>query len=256
MILEDASAFIGFYRKFYFENEIDSCIKKDSGIPVNLSLTNKKAEDYICEEVLNKGQFNKFALAWKSGKLKWKNQTLTTEGFEFSGGYRNGRNQFIDKKGFEVYCNELDSDFPSGEDKFENIYENIYKKSPNNFGPVYIITSVFFKSRGAYPIYDQFAHKALRALESDVSPSEVYIGSNPNKDEVKHIMIMYNEYRRLLSKVFPSETNKNKGLFISRELDQALWVYGHCSVKWPDVIYSKADNLMDEFDEAFKELAK
>ncbi|MBR6444064.1 MAG: hypothetical protein IKS63_01390, partial [Firmicutes bacterium] len=108
------------------------------------------------------------------------------------------------------------------------------EKSPKNIGPVYIINAMFFVSGGKAPIYDAFAHKAVRSLVMDIAPSEVYLGGNPDKNETKNVVLMYQEYMTLLKKVF-SCTFKDKtqnDMFISRELDRALWVYGHSTKKW------------------------
>ena len=46
---------------------------------------------------------------------------------------------------------------------------------------------------------------------------------------------MYSEYIWLLNDVFKEEIHKDKSvMFISRELDRALWVYGHASEKYDE----------------------
>lgn len=101
--------------------------------------------------------------------------------------------------------------------------------SPKNIGPVYIINALFFLTGGKAPIYDVFAHKAVKALLLNISPSEVYMGGNPDKHDIDNVTAMYLEYILLLKMIFKDEV-KIKGkddMFISRELDRALWVYGH-----------------------------
>ena len=114
-----------------------------------------------------------------------------------------------------------------------------------NYGTVYIINQMFFLSKGAIPIYDRFAHVAVKALRMGKSPLEVFVPDAPlkndhpkGKDRVnKEYFLAVNnleEYMWLLNEVFPDEIHKNGDImFISRELDQALWVYGHAIRKWP-----------------------
>lgn len=62
-----------------------------------------------------------------------------------------------------------------------------------------------------------------------ISPKDVYYRDIPSKKEVDSVIAMYTEYMLLLKIVFKDFfENKKKGeAFIPRELDMALWVYGH-----------------------------
>ena len=116
------------------------------------------------------------------------------------------------------------------EDRWEKAYCLAKEGVPSGVGPVNIINAMFFISNGMAPIYDMFAHKAIRALAMNMTPNCVYMGMNPDKNEVSKVLLMYKEYMLLLKKVFPDKCEK-KGEFISRELDRALWVYGHYNEK-------------------------
>lgn len=98
-------------------------------------------------------------------------------------------------------------------------------KVPHNFGTVYIITVMFFLSQGRIPIYDKFAHIAVEAIINEKKPNEIFIEEPKSKDNVKGAIDMLYRYMDSLDKVF--ETRKDSIQFISREEDQALWVYGH-----------------------------
>lgn len=63
----------------------------------------------------------------------------------------------------------------------------------------------------------------------NISPDEVYMGENPDKNEVEKVVSMYREYMIMLKMVFTDyfKTRKVDAMFIPRTLDRALWVYGH-----------------------------
>lgn len=201
---------------------------------VSLNASNYNAEEKVME-YLNSSIFNEFALAWKAGKVDWKNnQLITTDSFQKADSYINGYGGKIDKKEFEAYClkleelkDEINQYVEDG--NWKEAYKTVMEISPKNIGPVYNINTLFFLTGGKAPIYDVFAHKAAKALLFGISPSEVYIGGNPDKHDVDKVVAMYQEYMILLKMLFKDWfKNKQKNdMFISRELDRALWVYGH-----------------------------
>ena len=215
----------------------------------NLNATDYNAEEKVVTEYLSKGTFNEVSLAWKAGRLTWdyKLHSLSFINFESEDkeSYRNGLGSLILKTEFDKYCELLSEKketilraLPSDINCIDN-WKSIYKKHlkeynpPKNIGPVYIINALFFLSKGRLPIYDAFAHKAIRALALDIAPNQVFLGTNPDKTDVKGVATMYCEYMMLLKKVFDKQISKDKNMFISRELDRALWVYGHATQKYP-----------------------
>lgn len=92
-----------------------------------------------------------------------------------------------------------------------------------NFGAVYILTVLFFISRGIYPIYDRYADVGGRAIASDSRPGSFVKYSGLQKWE------QYQQYVRLLSAISKSAPQDavDPSMCISRPVDRALWVYGH-----------------------------
>lgn len=253
---ESLSGMKGIYENCYqssplTEESRNSCLKK-VGI-TKLGATHYKAEDEAMK-CLNDGRFNKDALAWKTSKLKWdeENNKLLYFAFESEDkkNYRNGLGNPIIIADFQNYCEKLKGnkksiteDLPKLEpltdinewlDKWQDFIQKHLKEydPPKNIGPVYIINALFFLSKGKVPIYDAFAHKAIRALALDISPNQVFLGANPGRDNPKGMATMYCEYMLLLKKVFAGHVFEDNDMFISRELDRALWVYGHATKKY------------------------
>ena len=168
-------------------------------------------------------------LAWKIGKINhdesqknqkfeyiidWKNAEKL-EGVKIVGRYPiKGAVEYIVREKNELAKKEP-QDFLN-ELKDKEIFKGI--------GFVYMTTLLYFLSQGTYPIYDRFAHQAAKAIYFEVNPDDVYVGLAPGKTEIDKFLRMYNEYCWLLKQIF--------GDFrIKRDVDQALWVYGHASIK-------------------------
>jgi len=92
------------------------------------------------------------------------------------------------------------------------------------FSWTYRLTLLFFITRGNQPIYDQFAHKAALAIDQDLPPwtdfgmlgSKIYMPVSSWKG--------YDKFKQLLRTI---KLQPSGGMFISRDDDRALWVYGH-----------------------------
>ena len=111
----------------------------------------------------------------------------------------------------EKLCNYIVSEYSSLSNRSpEEIYCSLLNLDVSGLGTVYLLTLVYFISKGKSPIYDQFAHRALDALEK---------GLKPKAQEVpKHTV--------------PEKKSKNAfkwfgSHYKERKLDRALWVYGH-----------------------------
>lgn len=83
-----------------------------------------------------------------------------------------------------------------------------------------IITIMFFLSKGRIPIYDQFTHKAVKAIYFEKKPKDIYVGPAPLKSSITDAVNLLMEYMWYLEEIFGRHN-------ISRSEDQALWAYGH-----------------------------
>lgn len=97
--------------------------------------------------------------------------------------------------------------------------------APKGIGTVYLITLLYFISRGRWPIYDRFAMMALVAISDEKKPGEsVSFLDLPDKysDEYDDVMDICNRtYISKLTSIIGENYNQN------RDIDRALWVYGH-----------------------------
>lgn len=114
--------------------------------------------------------------------------------------------------------------------------EKLYKKEPqlalnklkegsvDGIGTVYMITMLYFISKKKCPIYDRFAMKAIEAIVNDVKLGNFIKDiqlPDKNSKEFKNIMkCKMKEYIDNLKVVFGDD-------YQNRDVDRALWVYGH-----------------------------
>lgn len=227
--------FVDTYGKYYFyELSLDE--KKDGKNQLGVTIlhpTSKKTEDMIMGK-LSSGKQSIETIAWKMG-VDDRKGNLKTRYHEYP---RDVIKEFCRITNKKNYCFD-------GEDKIREIYDDILSVvcnlGLNGYGSVYIISSMFFLSNGAIPIYDYYAHVAVKALLYGVNPQEIYVPQAPSRDEhsrkdknKKSAINMLLEYMKQLKEI-AEETDyyKNDGMFISRDLDRALWVYGHACKQCP-----------------------
>lgn len=253
----DVKKFIKKYEKYYF-GAIEDSIREEIGY---LNTVDESMEQYIVEEKLKKGIYDEETLAWKAGRIKCISNDKSENEKETY--YLNGYGNHISKKDFSEYLDyinttmdelrEIGSIFDKDDGHIwkmeeykkidweesyriiagEKILSNETPRFLKGFGPVNVINAMFFLSRGKAPIYDSFAHKAVRALVWDINPSRVYMGDSPDRRDVHKVVIMYTEYISLLEKVFHDYIG-NDNMFIPRSVDRALWVYGHSKTKYEE----------------------
>lgn len=92
-------------------------------------------------------------------------------------------------------------------------------------GDVYAITLLYFLSNGKYPIYDQYAHYAIKAIgASEEEKDKLWTAPDLKKDvklDSKKLVSTYiDNYVNTLKNIFEKRYN-------DRNVDRALWVYGH-----------------------------
>lgn len=257
--IENNEAFVITFMPLYFktcDEYPDS--QGRSNIISYYGLTALSGTDYDAEQEIMKlyhdGKYDVMALAWKAGKVchNSEKQLFFADKFEKDNGYSIGkRGNIVLKESFDDYLKRLNgikSEIKKvieskGPMCFSKVYDmamfphpieqNKKSNTPTNFGPVNIINALFFISSGAAPIYDSFAHKAVRALAMNIAPKSVFMGANPDKTDTESVIRMYGEYMCLLKKLFPEYIYKDgSNEFIPRELDRALWVYGHSDRAW------------------------
>ncbi len=174
-------------------------------------------------------------LAWKIGKI---NHRESASGFEYAKDWQDAEQLRVKRYGKEFDLERLASSV------VRNIgtLENKAKTDPQGvlnwlnglgiagMGPVYMVTLLYFISRGAYPIYDRFARKALTAICEDKNPlhDEILYKELPEKGSKRFKNLMckeMKEYCEDLESVFGDAYKTD------RNIDRALWVYGHLHIE-------------------------
>lgn len=240
---DEKKSFISRYEQFYYNEEQYS---EDEGKLLGTVLKNKteKSVEKYADEVLSGKGFDKRIFLWKAGRL-------TVEQAAHKDAESIRRVKVLNGRGHEIENAEdfidgviKEMEMLKGNDSFQVKYEKLLDISKQtqlkNVGAVYLITVLFFLSNKEYPIYDYYAHRAVKALYLDKIPSEVFVGAAPAKTELYKVVAMYNEYKFLLEQVFGYSS-------IERELDRALWVYGHANnqgEKWSLTGRCNRDNVI------------
>lgn len=116
--------------------------------------------------------------------------------------------------------NAVNSDM--GQDEM-SMYQTLLSRQMSGLGTVYLLTLVWAISGMKYPIYDKYADIAISAICENKRPDEIRdkYKQPPDKTQIKQVMEMYKQYQFQLTKVF------GDGWKTRREIDQALWTYGH-----------------------------
>ncbi len=196
----------------------------------------KNTEDYI-DNLLNKGiktQEEAFRiLAWKFGKIDHKKSNYLQK-FEYEKNTSFIKKKLIteygknvgDKEGSDIErllekMIELSQKYTGS--NIAEIVEELQNININNIGTVYLITMLYFITKGEYPIYDRFAQMALIGIKEDKKIGEpIKCPKLPEKDKLNQILDengSYLQYKKNLEELGYSKDD--------RALDRALWVYGH-----------------------------
>ncbi len=98
----------------------------------------------------------------------------------------------------------------------------------DGIGPVYAITLLYFLTKGYYPIYDKFAHIAVKvicACEKDARFDYLFDEKDLNREihlNSGQVLAEYKEhYVDRLRHIFHGRSETD------RDVDRALWAYGH-----------------------------
>lgn len=227
--------FITLYSSDYFLKE------PGKGLIHGLRRSSEHIENKIMD-ILDKGIRNQEdvgkILAWKIGKIKHR-ESEDNKRFVYAKGWEKvetSKTVKLYKDDFPIHeiasfilsQNELEA---HAKNNAQDLLNQIKKQGFTRLGSVYMITLLFFMSKGHYPIYDRFAMMSLSAIRDGISPKlgekkgvNVDFKELPSKDSTKFSGIIDNEmakYIKMLNDTFGDEWKTN------RKIDQALWVYGH-----------------------------
>jgi len=87
------------------------------------------------------------------------------------------------------------------------------------FGPTNKLAMQFFITHGSDPIYDVYAHKAALAIDQNAPLGSTVSGYCPVRT--------WSDYQNFKSLLRRIGLQPSGAMFISRDDDRALWVYGH-----------------------------
>lgn len=206
----------------------DSYFLGNERIVKNVRQSSKKVEDVI-ESILYNGISCKKdvikILAWKIGKIKHHdtdNNITNNYRFVYAKGWENVSLK-LEEFAQYIASNRKELEKEANENPQEAL-NKLKDKAPSGIGTVYLITILYFISRGKLPIYDKYARLAVYAIKNGTRPGE-YIGYKElpakNSNGFSQVYCTYKEYINDLKDIFGCEYKKH------RDIDRALWVYGH-----------------------------
>ena len=200
----------------------------------------------ILEEGIKDAEDINLFLAWKIGGIDHiaSKNTKTIRFFpdwEYGSSVDFSRGNYsfsCNRDAFWKFCEEIkdiaqEYKAPFDDDKTTQVLKKINKaiKSTgvNGFGTVYILTILYFITKGQQPIFDRCAYKAAKAIFLGKQPNDIWYES-PSSKSAKGILNVISDYKWYLEQVFGMSD-------ISRDVDRALWVYGHTVIWKGNSIY-------------------
>lgn len=229
--LTSAKAFVEYYAPIYY---LDNPTELEGANHRPIGKTNRAVENRI-EEILKNGiQEEKDLiqiLAWKMGKIK-QSEVQNEMSFVYHSDWENAEThpETIMRYGNPLQIEKLLAAVRSHLDQLkkaplQEALNQLEKDSVRYIGTVYLITLLYFITGAEYPIYDQFAKKAVDAIKSGAKPGDkiVYVAL-PSKDtkEFQTVGETLQSFKKDICEIFGYENYK-----ASRDIDRALWVYGH-----------------------------
>ena len=220
--------FIDFYNKCYFRDTAEKVpyVNKSS------CFVEQEIETILKSGIKSKKDVIKI-LAWKIGKIKHSESQSKImyakdwEGAEKSFTVSRFRRP-MELGGFAEYITEnYDELHNLSADRPQQVLDKLKDKAPDGIGTVYLLTLLYFISEQKYPIYDRFACIAINAIRNGSNPvlsqnEKIDVISMPDKKgNFKDVYEIYKKnYLTALQDIFKEKYNK-------RDVDRALWVYGH-----------------------------
>ncbi len=233
-LFNDKNEFVVYYSKKYYLNS--EKVKSSNGKPVI------KSSEFIeneIDELLKSGIKDEndiiHIVAWKTGKIKHSDSEKTKKFIFHSDWSIDEKNKVYNIKRYgeefdisnlaKFIVSNVDRLYKQSKSEPQEVINKLKNNSPDGIGTVYLITLLYFISRGEYPIYDRFAKIAIDAILFDKKPYDyVKYSELPNKNDKKFSQVINNykkEYVDKLKEVFGDNYKSN------RDIDRALWVYGH-----------------------------
>ena len=237
--------------KFYGKNTVELTLKQfvekynssyylgQPKLVAGVSQNSKVTEDEI-DRILRDGIRNQLdiyhILAWKVGKIKHVQSDASNQfvyASDWTGietGVVNRYGNPLDLTDFAAYIvqNIKQLEEKAKEDP-QSVLECLRQNAPSGLGTVYLITLLYFISKGTWPIYDRFAMMALTAIAEGKKPGEsVKYVELPDKNSRNFHLVMdicKQTYIKQLEDIFGKDYSQD------RNVDRALWVYGHCFKK-------------------------
>ena len=248
----DGREFVDGYCKYYYIPEENSGTKighyKDENCPKSIIQTPEWIENNIMA-IMEKDNWDPKdvirILAWKTGNIdfdKSKNNTIEykkgwdekTESIKLRNQKRDDPTAF---KKFAQNVISINKDYKNNmiteKEVWIKLVKSLEEKDVSGIGTVYLITFLYFITKGKCPIFDRFAMAALLSFKLNenrlnVKPycTKIVIKALPDKksDRIKELLDgenVYKEYCTLLKEYFGSSWESD------RNIDKALWVYGH-----------------------------
>ena len=259
--------FIAYYNERYFIGTDKVCYKiaaeNQRAVGKNSEFAEKLIEEILEKDPQDFSDSDvALILAWKIGKIahaetekkqklilhthtrnkedseNWRDAlgdyTVSTGTFENWNGepvkrYGGSRTIMLDIKKIAAYLREHGAELNDliGADKIEKALNQLIRENWQGIGPVYLITLLYFATNhqhpGACPIYDRFAMRAVLAIRDKTRPGGVVeCGELPDKSSKNCANVVAKQmkkYKDRLREVFGGQYN--------RDIDRALWVYGH-----------------------------
>ena len=101
------------------------------------------------------------------------------------------------------------------------LYEILFEHHADYFAATYILTLVYFFTKGNCPIYDKYADIALLAIKKDIAPHNKINFKPIESSNVSSSWKRYISYCQMILEMFGEDR------YQERCIDRSLWVYGH-----------------------------
>ena len=228
----DINGFIRDYQYSYYLPTVDS---KPSHISYEKVSSGSDFVEQRIQSILNNGIRDandvNLILAWKIGGIDH-SESESKRTVVFNDGWKNGSEINVapffscDRVVFNTLCYDIVSiaenyDTSLRDNKTRSALKDIIEKTKevNGFGPAYVLTILYFVTRGQSPIFDRCAYTAVKSIFYEMHPTDIWY-ENPSCKGFNGIWRVKSEYEWLLERVFGQHD-------IGRDIDRALWVYGH-----------------------------